>query len=135
HLLDEIRRAMQVRAPGRRRHADHVALAEYLATECFQDRPDLALGQLEPRQLGDLPGIEGDAVATVRRGTGGGRLRWLSAADLVNYLRRQSETRKHGLGIDAALEAVARIRHETGFAARLRRARRIEVSALDQHVD
>ena len=86
-----------------------------VAAERFQYRSDLALGSVEPASFATRP-VSKAMRAPLRHRARDRRLRRLAAADLEDHLRRQIEAGQHGCGIDAALEAVARVRHEAGLA-------------------
>ena len=61
-------------------------------------------------------------------------LRRRAAAQIEHHLRREFEARHHEIRIDAALEAVARIRIDAELAAGLRDVDRLPERGFDQHV-
>ena len=129
-LLDDVGLHLDVRPPGR--HADPAVLdAE---AEPGQDRLALLARNVDADQAPDL------AVGKVDRPLRRGRVarddhpRRLAAADLEHELGREIAAGNAEVGIDAALEAVARVGDDAEPAAGLGDVGRVPQRAFDQHV-
>ena len=125
---------MDIGPPRRRGHRHRAlgALAVDRAAQRFEDRPYLDILELDAGELLDPAEIERDGARIGRRFARHPRLRRRAAAEFEDHIGREIEARHDGGGIDAALEAVARVGLEASLAAGCRRPQRIEVSAFDE---
>ena len=134
HLLDEVGGPVDVGPPARRRDLYRRALALDGEAQRLQGGADLLLLDVDAGELGDEARLEVDDGYPLRRRPGDPPLGRCSARDLHHQGRGEIEARQDERGIDAPLEAVARIGDDAGLAARCGRAQRIEIGALDEHV-
>ncbi len=84
------------------------------------------LRHVDATQLFHKAGIESDWLVGRRQFARDEHVRGFAAAPFQNVLGAQLQTRQHELRIDAAFEAIARVRDDGLFAARARDTRRIE---------
>ena len=120
-LLDEIRLALDIGTPRRRRHVDRVTGPLNRKTEFFENAfrfCGLHWQSGQTRNLG--PGERHDTFFS-RHLSGQDDLACLTAADGHHHAGGKIEARKRKRGIDAALEAIARIGDDAELAARIAR--------------
>src|SRR6516164_10238474 len=134
HLLDEICRAGDVGAPRRRGRLEVLTLALELDGERSKELLDLAWLEREPAQALYEAEVELEGAVRLWRLSGDRDFARLAAAKLKHQVSGKLEARHHKLWIDAALEAVARVRLDIEPAPRARRALRIEIGRLDEHI-
>ena len=121
---------MHVRTP--RRH-EHPAVLDAEA-EAGQDRVAFLARDVDANQALHLAVGEVDPTPRRRRVARDDHARRLAAADLDDELRRQVAAGDAKIGIDAALESIARVGDDAELAAGLGDIRGVPQRALDQHV-
>ena len=134
HLLGEIDRDRDVRAPGWGRRLQLWRRARKPDAERGEEALDVARLQIEAAQPADEPRIEGERRVRLRRLAGDRHLARGAAAQVEHHACRELEPRHDEVGIDAALEAVAGIGLDVEPPPRPCRALRIEIRGLDEDV-
>ena len=109
HLFDEIDRSGDVGPPGGGRRLELLTLAVERDAEGRQQVLDLAVPKLEPAEALDQAEIELERSVRLRRLAGELDLAGLSAAQIKHERCGNLEPRHDKIGIDAALEPIARI--------------------------
>ena len=133
-LLDDVGLALHVGAPGRHGDLDDRAIAGDGEAEMAEDPADLDQRHLDAGQpLHLVERKVDDAVVAMRLADDDGFGR-LAAAQVHHQLRCELETRHHERRIDAALEAVARVRIDAELAAGVGDVELVPERGLDQHV-
>ena len=111
-LLDNVGLAFDVGPPARH---DRLAVLE-LEAEPRQDRLALALRDVDAEQPLHFAVGEGDRALRLDRIAGDDHPRRLAAAQVDHQMRRQLRAGDAEIGIDAALEAIARVGDDAEFA-------------------
>ena len=112
---------------------DRLAIGEFEA-EPLENRFAFGLRNVDAEQPFDLAVGKVDRALRRRRIAGDDHPRRLAAAQVDDQMRRQLQAGNAEGGIDAALEAVARVGHDGELAAGLGGDGRIPQRAFDQHV-
>ncbi len=116
--------------------SERIAVTDEDAAQRFEDGLDLACaGTLMPPSFSTRP--RSNTIALRVSGTLPATVAFdgLPPATFMIICVARSRPGRHPLRVDATFEAIARVGHETGLAARGRRTQRIEIGALDEHVD
>jgi hypothetical protein len=119
-LLHDVGLAMDVGAPRGNGNLHHRAVARHDETEMGQDAPHLGERHLDAREPLDLGQREIDHAVVGERFADHDILRRRAATELHDKLGRKLEARHHEGRIDAALEAIARVRIDAELAPGLR---------------
>uniref|UniRef100_A0A0N5A6U2 PE-PGRS family protein n=1 Tax=Parastrongyloides trichosuri TaxID=131310 RepID=A0A0N5A6U2_PARTI len=133
-LLDQIGRALNIAAPGRRRHRPGRTAHDGEA-QGEQDLEDPVVAEVHARQALHIGRIKGEG------GRGGRSLsryrdrRRLAAAQVQDQLRRQLQPRHDRGRVDAARKAVLGVRVDPQRAPGLGRGDGVEPGAFHEHVD
>ena len=134
HFLDQVGGAGNVRPPRRRRDLETFALAVERMPSAASMALDLPCSSVEPAQALNQAEIEIERLVGLGRLAGDRDLARLAAAKFEHQLCGQLEPRHDEIGIDAALESVARVGVDAELAPGARRALRIEIGGLDEDV-
>src|SRR6185437_13900152 len=118
-LLDDVSLALHVGAPGRDRDLHDRAVAGHHEAEPGQDAAHLRQRHLDAGEPPYLAQRKIDDAVIAMRLADYNILRRRTAAELHHHARRHLQPRHHEGSIDAALEAVARIRIDAELAAGL----------------
>ncbi len=102
--------------------------------EMAEDALDLGERHVEAGEPLDLVDRKIDRPLVDRLAADHDALRRRAAAQIEHHLGREFEARHHEIRIDAALEAVARVRIDAELAAGLRDVDRLPQRRFDQHV-
>ncbi len=129
HLLDETGLALDIGAPGGRLDREMIGLLGHGAAEILQNPLLLARRQFEAAQAAGAVGAEAQLAPPGRHGARDADLRRLAAAQLEDEPRRDLDAGTGEFGIEAALEAVARVALQIELAAGRGGAQRIEQRA------
>ena len=129
-LLDDVGLALDVGPPARH---DRLAVLE-LEAEPLEDRLALALRDVDAEQPLHFAVGEVNRALRLDRIAGDDQPRRLAAAKVDDEMRRQLGAGDAEIGIDAALEAIARIGDDAELASGLGDVGRVPQRALDQHV-
>ena len=129
-LLDDVGLAVDVGAPVGH---DRLAVLEREA-EAGENRFALALRDVEADQALDFAVGEFDRARRRGRIAGDDQPRGLAAAEVDHHSRREFGAGYAEVGIDAALEAIARVGDDAELAPGLRDVGGVPQRALDQHV-
>ena len=135
HLLDEIGLAVDIGAPGG--HGDPqlaVAAAGRRESQRREDALDLLARDLDAGQALHAVGLQRHLAAPVGHRAGDDEVAGFAAAQLEHGACRQLHAGGHEVGIDPALEAVARVALDLQLAAGRGGADRVEQGGLDEHV-
>ena len=130
-LFNEVGGSMNVGTPRRNADLRGVRLAIYLEAQGPQSLRDFGIGKFDASQLFDAREIERDDPPLDRLFSCDLGFRRLAAAQFQDHVACEVETGTDRGRIDAALEAIARVSHETGFTTRGGRSERIEPGAFD----
>ena len=130
NLLDDVGLHLDVRPPRRNKHPP-IFHAE---AEAGQDRVALRARNVDAEQSLDLAIGEGNRTPRRDRIAGDDHARRLAAADRENEFGREIAAGDAEFGIDAALESIARVGHDSELAAGLGDILRVPQRALDQNV-
>jgi hypothetical protein len=134
HLLDQVGGPMDVGPPAGRGHLDRVTLALDGEAQRLQRGADLALLEPDAGEPLDEARPEADDGLGLRRCAGDFAPRRRAACGLHHHGGGEIEPGEDERGVDAALEAIARIADDAGLAASGGGAQRVEIGAFDQHV-
>ncbi len=135
HLLDEVRLAVDVPAPGRRRDADRLTRHANDEAELVEDIEAFRLRHVEAAKTGDAVGSEAVAPLPFRRGAGDHQFRRLAAAEFHDQLRGYLRPVDQEFRVHAALEPVAGVGIDAQRAAGHGGADRIEGGHFEIDVD
>ncbi len=124
---------MDIGPPGGRRDAEHGRLAVHLEAELFERGHGFRRRELGARELLNPRRIETDRGPAIGLAAGNDGVAGLAAAEFEDHLRGELEAQHLRFGIDAALEAVARVGVDAGLAAGRGGAQRIEKGAFDEN--
>ncbi len=126
---------MDIGAPAWDRHVHDAVVAGLNTTaERFQDADLFRYRNIHAAQAQHPRRAQGQGAVPVRLLPGDHQLAGLAAADLQDQAGRDLGAGDHEGGIDAALEAVARVAVDRQLAAGLRRADGIEQGHFKEHV-
>ena len=125
---------MHVGPPGGHGGTDHRAVAAQAKAQPAEHALHLADGQRNAGEPFDLIEAEIDHPFRDRQRTRDDGLRRRAAAEIEHHAGRELEARNHEGGIDAALEAIARIGVDGELAAGVGDGELIPQRRLDQHV-
>ncbi len=134
-LLDEIGLAFRIHAPGRNRHGPAFAgIVRRLVAERAEDALRLGGRHREAAQRLEALRPERHAALPFRHRARRDDLARLAAAAFGDELRRDLRAPEGAFGIDAALEAIARIGLDAELAPRRRDAHAVEQRHFEEHV-
>ena len=134
HFFDQIGFAVDILTPGRHGGADGAALVHRLEPEIGQNAHLFFAGHIQAAQRRDTRLAQRHLARPGRHVAGDRQLGRFAAAEIEDHPGRDMGAPIRTFGIDAALEAVARIRHDAELAARRRRADRIEQRDFEEHI-
>ena len=133
-FLDDVGLAVHIGAPGGHGDLHHRAAAGDHEAEMAEDAPHLDQRHLDAGQALDLAQREIDDAVLAEGVADDDVFRRRAAAQFHHQLGRELQPRHHEGRIDAALEAIARIRIDAELAAGLRDVDLVPQRRFDQHV-
>ena len=133
-LLDDVGLAVHVGAPGGHRDLHHRAAAGHHEAEMAEDALHFGQRHVDAGEALDLAEREIDHAVFAEGVADDDVLRRRAAAQFHHQLGRHLQPRHHEGRIDAALEAIARIRIDAELAAGLRDVDLVPQRRFDQHV-